>query len=78
MVDLLQTLDLGGVVGEVLVDGEAEVECTALVHAFVRLDGEGEVEDIVRVREGHFHRASEGKFLEIFQHVSLFSDKNID
>ncbi len=34
---------------EVLVDSEVEVESSTLVHAFIRLDGEGEVQDVVRV-----------------------------
>lgn len=41
---------------EVLVDGEVEVEGTAFVHALVGLDHEYEVEDIIGVGEGRFHR----------------------
>lgn len=60
MIDLLRALDLGRVMGEVLVDGEGEVEEATFVQAFVGFDGEGEVEDVVGVWEGHFHRASQG------------------
>jgi len=63
MVDLLRTLDLGWIVGEVLVHREAEVEHATFVHALVRLDGQGEVEDVVGVREGHFHCLAKCKFL---------------
>lgn len=63
MVDLLCAFDFGRVMWEILVDREAEVEHATLVHALVGLDGESEVEDVVGVGEGHFHRASEGEFL---------------
>lgn len=63
MVDLLRALDFRWVVGEILIDRETEVEYATLVHALVRFDGESEIEDIVWVREGHFHCTSEGKFL---------------
>ena len=62
MIDLLCALALGRVVREVLVDGEVEVEAAALVHSFVRLDGQSEVQDIIGVGEGGFHRAAEGAF----------------
>lgn len=65
MIDLLRTLDLGRVMWEVLIDSEVEVEGAALVHALVGLDGENEVQDIVRIGEGHFHRATEGEFIEV-------------
>lgn len=65
MVDLLRALDLGRIMREVLVDREIEVEGAALVHALVGLDGEDEVEDVVRVGEGHFHRAAEGELVEV-------------
>ena len=38
MVNLLGAFDLWRVVWEILVDGEAEVEPSALVHSLVRLD----------------------------------------
>ena len=38
MVNLLGAFDLWRVVREILVDGEAEVEPSALVHSLVRLD----------------------------------------
>ena len=62
MVNLLRALHFRRIVREVLVDGEGEAEAAAFVHAFVGLDGEGEVEDVVRVREGGLHRAAEGAF----------------
>lgn len=55
MVDLLRALDFRRVVGEVLIDLEVEVEAAALVHALVRVDGELEVEDVVRVGEVRLH-----------------------
>lgn len=51
MVDLLRALDLRWLVWVVLVDGECEVEAPALVHAFIWLDGEVKVEDVVWIRE---------------------------
>lgn len=65
MVDLLSAFNFGRIMGEVLVDGEAKVEDTTLIHALVRLDGQGEVKDVIGVRERHFHRAAEGEFLEV-------------
>lgn len=65
MINLLRTLDLGRVMREVLVDVETEMERAAFIHALVGLDREGEVQDVVGVGEGHFHRASEGEFLKI-------------
>ena len=59
MIDLLCALDLWWVMGEVLVDGEVEVEHTAFVQAFVGVDGKSEVENIVGVGEVRFHRATE-------------------
>ena len=47
---------------EVLINGEAEVERTAFVHALVRLDGECEVQDIVGIGEGCSHCFAEGPF----------------
>lgn len=66
MVDLLRALDLGRIMGEVLVDDEVEMECTSFVHAFVRFDCEGEIEDVIGIREGYFHCTSEGEFLQVF------------
>jgi len=70
VVDLLQALDLGRVVGEILVDGEGEVEGAGLVHALVGLDGEGEVEDVVRVGKAHLHRAAERELLQVWRDAS--------
>ena len=66
VVNLLPALDLGRVVREVLVDGEGKVKGAALVHALVGLDCEGEVEDVVRVREGGFHGGAEGELGEVW------------
>ncbi|KAJ8107795.1 hypothetical protein OPT61_g8616 [Boeremia exigua] len=71
VVDFLRALDLGRVVREVLVDGEAEVEAPALVHALVWVDGEREVEDVVWVWEVRLHRRAEGEFFEICAPVSM-------
>lgn len=65
MVDLLHALHLGRIVREVLVDGECECECSGAVHAFVGLDGEDEVLDVVGVGEGHFHRAAQRELGQI-------------
>ena len=62
MIDLLRTFDLRRVVREILVDGEVEVETAAFIHSFIRLDGQGEVEDIIGVGEGGFHCAAERPF----------------
>jgi hypothetical protein len=59
VVDLLFALDLWRLVREVLADGEGEVELAAFVEALVGRDGEGEIEDIVRVWEGGLHGARE-------------------
>lgn len=65
VVDLLFALDFRRLVGEVLADGEGEVELAAFVQALVGGDGEGEVEDVVGVLEGCLHGAGEGEFREI-------------
>lgn len=65
MIDLLGAFDLGWIVREVLVDGEVEDEAAALVHAFIRFDGESEVEDVVGVGKGGLHGRSQGQFAEI-------------
>ena len=48
--------------GKILVDGEVEIERTAFIHALVRLDGQGKIENIVRIGEGGFHRFAKGAF----------------
>lgn len=55
MIYLLRAFDFWGVVREVLVDCEAELERAALVHAFVRFDCQGEIEYVVGVGELDFH-----------------------
>ena len=62
MIDLLCAFDLRWVVWKVLVDGEVDVEAAAFVHSFVRFNSEGEVEDIIGIREGRFHSAAESAF----------------
>ena len=57
----MHALHLWRLVREVLVDVEAEVEAAALVHALVGLDGEAEVEDVVRIGEGGGHGVAEGE-----------------
>ncbi len=55
MVNLLRALDLWRVVWEVLVNGEVEPEATVLVHAFVGVDDQEEVELVVLIRVFYFH-----------------------
>jgi len=62
MVDLLSALYFRRVVRKVLVDGEAEAEGSSFIHAFVRLDGQGEIHDIVVGGEIGAHRCAKGKF----------------
>ena len=66
MVDLLCALDLRRLMREVLVDGEVEAEAAVLVHAFIRLDRECEVEDIIGVWEVGLHRTTKGEFREVY------------
>lgn len=65
MVDLLHAFDLWRVMREVLIDSEGEVKETTLVHALIGLDGQSEVENVIGVREGHFHGISEGELMQI-------------
>ena len=67
MVDFLRALHFRWVVGEVLVNGESKVEDPAFVHALVRLDGQCEVEDVVRVGEVCAHGRAEGEFRNIWK-----------
>ena len=66
VVDLLFAFDFGRFVGDVLGDGEGEVEDVAFAEAFVGLEREGEFEDVVGVGEVRFHGAAEGEFGEIY------------
>lgn len=59
MIYLLCAFDFRGIVGEVLVYSEIEVESPTLVHALVWLNSERKVEDVVRVGERSFHGAAE-------------------
>jgi hypothetical protein len=65
MINLLRALHFWRVMREVLVNTEIEMERATLVHALVGLDRKRKVEDIVRIREIHLHRASEGQLLQI-------------
>jgi hypothetical protein len=60
MVNLLRTLNLRRIMREILVHGETEMERATFIHALVGFDGKSEVQDVVGVRKGHFHSASEG------------------
>jgi len=71
VVDLLLAEDFGRVVREILVDGEGEGEAATFVHAFVRLDCEREVEDVVRVGKIGLHGRAEGEFGKIFLYAEL-------
>lgn len=66
MIYLLRAFYFRRVMRKVLVHGEGEDERTPLIHALVRLDRKREVQDVVRVREGHFHCAAQGEFLEVY------------
>lgn len=55
------------------VDGESESESPTLVHAFIRGDGESEVQEIGGVREVSLHGGREVKFSQIFLHSYLCS-----
>ena len=59
MINLLHAFHLRWVMREILIDREGKAECSALVHALVGLDREGEVEDVVCVREVRLHCAAE-------------------
>ena len=65
MVDFLLAFDFGRIVREVLVDGKAEAEAAALVHALVRVDVQGEVEDVVGVGELGAHGVAEGELGDV-------------
>ena len=62
MVDFLCAFDLRRVVRKVLIDGEVEVETAAFIHSFIRIDGQGEVENIIRVGERGSHGPAKRPF----------------
>lgn len=62
MIDFLRALHLRRIVGEVLIDREVEVKRSTLVHALIRFDRQGEVENIIWVGERGFHRFAECAF----------------
>jgi len=51
MVDLLRAFNLWRIMRKVLVDGEGEVKASPFVHAFIGLDRQRKVEDIVGIRK---------------------------
>lgn len=65
VVDLLRAFDLGRVVGEVLVDCEAEDEAAAFVHTLVGIDGQSEVKDVVGVGKVRLHCCTQRELFEI-------------
>lgn len=65
VVDLLFALHFWRLMREVLADGEGEAELAAFVQALVGSDGEDEVEDVVRVREGSLHGTGKRELREI-------------
>ena len=62
MVDLLFAFDFWRVMREILVDDKVEVKGASSIHSFIRLDGEGEIQDIIWVWERSLHRPTEGAF----------------
>ena len=60
MVDLLLTLDFWGIMWEIVIDGETEMERSASIHALVRVNCEDEVEEIVWIRKGCLHSFAQG------------------
>ena len=73
MVDFLFAFDLGWIVWEVLVDSKVEMKGSTFVHALIRVDCQGEVEDIVGVGERCFHCSPQRAFklLEVYTVVSV-------
>lgn len=71
MVYLLHALDLRWVMREVLIDLKVEIEAAAFVHALVGIDGELEVEDIVRIREMCLHGRAEGELFKVYGSMSM-------
>ncbi len=51
MVNLLRALDLRWIVWKILDDREVEVKSSSFIHAFVRLDCEDKIQNIVRIRK---------------------------
>lgn len=66
MVYLLRAFHFRRVMREVLVHSESEDERAALVHALVGLDRKCEIQDVVGVRECHFHCVSQRELLEVY------------
>jgi hypothetical protein len=52
---------------EVLVDGEGEVKASPLVHAFIGLDSQGEVEDVVGIGKLGAPGSARFQFFEIYR-----------
>ena len=71
MVYLLRAFDLRWRMGEILVNSKTEVESTAFVHALVRFDGKGKVEEIVFIGEVSFHCAGQREFRDVWAQMSV-------
>jgi hypothetical protein len=65
-------------VWEVLVDSKRKDKAATLVHPFVRLDREREVQDIVRVRKVCLHCTAQRQFSEICKDPSASAVKDGD
>ena len=59
MIYLLRAFHFWWIVREVLVDRKGEMEAASFIHALVWLDGQCEIENVVRVWEVGLHGASE-------------------
>ena len=49
----------------IVVHGKGEDEAAAPVHAFVGFDSQGEIEYVVRIREGRLHRLSQRQLAQV-------------
>ena len=72
MVNFLFASYFWWVVWEILVYSEVEGESAMLVHALVWRDGQGKVENVVRIREFGAHGAAKRKLREIYLEI-IFS-----
>jgi len=55
MINFLCALDLWGIMRIIVVDSEGELECTTLVHALVRCNGQSKVEKIAGIGKMGLH-----------------------
>ena len=67
MTHLLRALDLGWIMWVVGVDGKGEFERAGLVHAFVRLNSQGKVENVGRIRKVCAHRFGQLELGQVYQ-----------